>query len=85
MPTQGHFFSDFSDSKVLLKRTQHVLYFLKAVMNVMKFMKVMKVMRVMKVMKVMTHGMSSHSIGPQIQDNLLTKRLGVLWTPFFVS
>ena len=28
------------------------------------------------------HGMSSHSTGPQIQDNLLTKRLGVLWTPF---
>ena len=48
MPTQGHFFSDFSDSKVLLKRTQHVLYFLKAVMNVMKFMKVMKVMKVDK-------------------------------------
>ena len=26
-----------------------------------------------------------HSTGPQIQDNLLSKSLGVLWTPFFVS
>ena len=24
----------------------------------------------------------SHSIGPQIQDNLLMKHLAVLWTPF---
>ena len=46
-------------------------------------------MEVVKVMKFMSHGtltslpfkLSSHSTGPQIQDNLLTKSLGVLWTP----
>ena len=26
-----------------------------------------------------------HSTGPQIQDNLSSRSLGVLWTPFFVS
>ena len=38
----------------------------------------------------MAYGMSSHSAGPpiqlpHIQDNLLTKRLGVLWTTFFIK
>ena len=28
---------------------------------------------------------SSHSTGPQIQDNLLTRRLGVPWTPFLLQ
>ena len=35
---------------------------------------------------VMAHSrVSSHSTGPQIQDNLLTRRLGVPWTPFLLQ
>ena len=46
-------------------------------------MNVMKVMACPPIQLVPPFNWSSHLTGHQIQDNLLTKCLGVLWTPFF--
>ena len=46
-------------------------------------MNVKKVMACPPIQLVPPFNWSSHLTGHQIQDNLLTKCLGVLWTPFF--